>query len=65
MLLVRSRHDRLCPPGWLERLAGSTGTGVTASLAAGAHMVPLARPRELAAQVRTFRATRAKDPPVA
>jgi pimeloyl-ACP methyl ester carboxylesterase len=35
VMVVRGRHDRICPEGWARSL------GTTVTLPAGGHMVPL------------------------
>jgi pimeloyl-ACP methyl ester carboxylesterase len=54
VLVVRGRHDRICPRAWAAELAGRAAGGRLATLAAGAHMVPLTRPGELAATIEAF-----------
>jgi pimeloyl-ACP methyl ester carboxylesterase len=54
VLVVRGPHDRISPQSWVERLAGLASRGRVATLAAGAHMVPLTRPAELAATIDAF-----------
>jgi pimeloyl-ACP methyl ester carboxylesterase len=45
VLVVRGRHDRLCPDDWSDALAAHGGPGSRAvTLARGAHMVPLTDP---------------------
>ena len=42
-LVLRGRHDAICPPEWADEVAaaGGTGLGKARTLGAGAHMVPL------------------------
>ena len=54
VLLVRGRHDRIAPQDWTEALAATAPHGRAGTLPAGAHMVPLTHPEELAASVSTF-----------
>lgn len=54
ILLVRGAHDHICPPAWLDRLAGRSGHAMIATVPGAAHMVPLTHPRELAAALRPF-----------
>lgn len=51
-LVVRGVHDRIAPAGWTERLAAATGDGAARTLPAGAHMVPVTHPAQLAAELR-------------
>jgi pimeloyl-ACP methyl ester carboxylesterase len=62
VLVVRGRHDRICPPDWADNLAalGPLGSRST-SLRSGAHMVPLTDGRRLAEVVRDF-LSRTVDP---
>jgi pimeloyl-ACP methyl ester carboxylesterase len=53
-LIVRGCHDRIAPADWVDALATIVPGGVAATLAAGAHMVPVSHPALLAACVRTF-----------
>jgi pimeloyl-ACP methyl ester carboxylesterase len=54
-LVVRGRHDRICPADWTTRLAGSAGPGSRAvTLPAGGHMVPLTHGDLLAPVVAAF-----------
>ncbi|MET0187678.1 MAG: alpha/beta hydrolase [Pseudonocardia sediminis] len=54
VLVLRGTHDHIAPAGWIRRLADATGHGAAASLTAGAHMVPLTHPHELADELRGF-----------
>lgn len=50
VLVVRGRHDRICPPDWAAGLAALAPPGsASVTLAAGAHMVPLTHGPALAA----------------
>ncbi|QJY44575.1 alpha/beta fold hydrolase [Pseudonocardia broussonetiae] len=51
VLVVRGRHDRIAPADWVAALAAAAPRGTAASLAGGAHMVPLTRPASLAARI--------------
>lgn len=53
-LLVRGAYDRLCPSSWLDRLAERSCRPVVRTIPGAAHMVPLTRPSELAAEIRRF-----------
>ncbi|HEY0817036.1 MAG TPA: alpha/beta fold hydrolase [Pseudonocardia sp.] len=52
VLVLRGRHDEICPPDWAADLAAGTPHGRAESLHVGAHMVPWTHPVELAAEVR-------------
>lgn len=54
VLVLRGRHDRICPQAWADELAGIASRGRAHTLSAGAHMVPLTRPDELATAVGAF-----------
>lgn len=54
VLVVRGPHDRICPQSWADRLAALAGSGRVATLAAGAHMVPITRSAELATTIEAF-----------
>lgn len=41
LLVVRGRHDRICPADWAAGLAATTAAGRAVTLSAGGHMVPL------------------------
>ena len=58
-LVVRGRHDRICPPDWAALVAGRSGPGSRAvSLPAGGHMVPLTHGPLVAEAVGGFLAGR-------
>ncbi|WP_433282206.1 alpha/beta fold hydrolase [Pseudonocardia xinjiangensis] len=65
VLVVRGPHDRIAPQDWVDALAATAPHGRAGTLAAGAHMVPLSHPAELAAGVGTFlgSAAGAAEPP--
>jgi pimeloyl-ACP methyl ester carboxylesterase len=54
-LVVRGRHDRICPGTWAAEVArhAPVGSG-TVTLPVGGHMVPLTHGVPLAAAVRQF-----------
>lgn len=55
VLVVRGRHDRICPLDWVNELTGVSPPGsVGASLSAGAHMVPLTHGELVAEQITGF-----------
>jgi pimeloyl-ACP methyl ester carboxylesterase len=54
VLVVRGRHDAICPADWAAALASGTGDGRVETLAAGAHMVPVTHPDALAARIAAF-----------
>lgn len=66
ILVVRGAHDRIAPRSWTDRLAslprhstpgpnrGSMPAGTVVSLSTGGHMVPLTRPRLVAAEIDRF-----------
>ena len=55
MLVVRGRHDAICPADWADRVAALGGRGSRAvTLPAGGHMVPLTHGRLLADAVAGF-----------
>jgi pimeloyl-ACP methyl ester carboxylesterase len=55
ILVLRGRHDRICPPGWAAAVANSAGAGSRAvSLSAGGHMVPFTHAPLVAAEVAKF-----------
>lgn len=54
VLLVRGAHDHICPPAFLERLAGRAACPGLVTVPGAAHMAPLTHPQELAAAVRPF-----------
>ena len=57
-LVLRGRHDRICPGDWAAHLAGTAAANDPRSrcttLDAGAHMVPLTHGRLVAAEVGRF-----------
>jgi len=54
-LVVRGRHDAICPADWADRVAGFGGSGSRAvTLAVGGHMVPLTHGRLVAETVSDF-----------
>lgn len=54
VLVVRGPRDRICPLDWADELAARASHGEVVTLSAGAHMVPLTRPAELAAVIGAF-----------
>lgn len=48
VLLVRGPHDHLAPAAWLDDLAGVRAGITVVTTRAGAHMLPVTRPDELA-----------------
>ncbi len=55
VLVVRGRHDRLCPQSWGAAVAGRGGPGSRlVTLDAGGHMVPLTHGHLVAAVVGAF-----------
>lgn len=55
VLVVRGRHDRICPEDWAGSVAGAGGPGsLLATLPRGAHMVPLTHGRLLAPEIERF-----------
>lgn len=54
VLVVRGRHDAICPATWTAALAAAAPLGRSETLPAGAHMVPVTRPADLAASIATF-----------
>ena len=55
VLVVRGRHDRICPADWAQLLAGRGAAGSRAhTLRAGGHMVPLTHGGLLAPAVEAF-----------
>lgn len=54
VLVVRGRHDRICPADWTAALAATAPSGAAATLPAGAHMVPITHPRMLADRIAAF-----------
>jgi pimeloyl-ACP methyl ester carboxylesterase len=57
VLVVRGRHDRICPKDWAEELAAlSPAASRAVTLDRGAHMVPLTQGVRLAATIDGFAA---------
>ena len=54
VLVVRGRHDRIAPGDWIAALAAAARRGRATSLPAGAHMVPITHPRDLAVAIGPF-----------
>jgi pimeloyl-ACP methyl ester carboxylesterase len=54
VLVARGRHDRIAPADWVASLAELAPLGRAVTLRAGAHMVPITHPAELAAQIEAF-----------
>jgi pimeloyl-ACP methyl ester carboxylesterase len=54
VLVVRGRHDAICPADWAAELAEATGQGSSETLHGGAHMVPVTHPDALAATILDF-----------
>jgi pimeloyl-ACP methyl ester carboxylesterase len=55
VLVLRGRHDRICPEGWATDVAGCGGAGSRAvTLAGGGHMVPSTHGPLVAAEVAAF-----------
>jgi pimeloyl-ACP methyl ester carboxylesterase len=54
VLVVRGRRDRIAPRDWADALAALARDGRAETLPAGAHMVPITHPAELAARIRAF-----------
>jgi pimeloyl-ACP methyl ester carboxylesterase len=54
VLVVRGAHDAICLADWAATLAAAAPHGSVETLSAGAHMVPITRPGELAARVAAF-----------
>jgi pimeloyl-ACP methyl ester carboxylesterase len=55
VLVVRGRHDRICPEDWAETLVSAAPAGSrSVTLRRGAHMVPLTHGALLAAAVSAF-----------
>ncbi|GAB2639373.1 alpha/beta fold hydrolase [Kribbella swartbergensis] len=57
VVIVRCRHDQLCPADWVERLAALT-QGEARTLATGSHMPVLTNGPELAALIQRAAAAR-------
>lgn len=54
VLVLRGRHDRICPEDWARCLAGLSPSGVVETLPAGGHMVPLTHGALVAPVVAEF-----------
>lgn len=54
VLVVRGRHDAICPADWAAELAAATGRGFSETLHGGAHMLPVTHPDALAATILDF-----------
>jgi pimeloyl-ACP methyl ester carboxylesterase len=54
VLVVRGRHDAICPADWAAALAAGTGDGRAETLPAGAHMVPITCADALAGRIAAF-----------
>jgi pimeloyl-ACP methyl ester carboxylesterase len=64
ILIVQGAHDRIAPRSWVDRLASLRGGTLpedgkrppttVVSLRTGAHMIPLTRPRLVAAEISRF-----------
>jgi pimeloyl-ACP methyl ester carboxylesterase len=54
VLVVRGRHDAICPADWAQELAATARLGRSETLPAGAHMVPITQPAALAACIAGF-----------
>ena len=54
VLVVRGRHDAICPADWAAKLAAAAPDGTAATLPEGAHMVPITDPRALADRIAAF-----------
>jgi pimeloyl-ACP methyl ester carboxylesterase len=63
VLVVRGPHDHLAPAAWLARLAALRPGVEVATMSAGAHMVPLTHPDELARHVEAFSQRVCRDLP--
>lgn len=61
LLVVRGRHDRICPADWADHLAGRSPGGSVRTLPAGGHMVPLTHGELLAPVLEDF-LSRTVDP---
>jgi pimeloyl-ACP methyl ester carboxylesterase len=60
VLVLRGRHDAICPPEWAAAVAAAAPDGRAESLRAGAHMLPLTHPDLLAARITDFHSSRVK-----
>ena len=54
MLVLRGRHDRICPPAWAAALVRRTRRGTACTLHVGAHMLPLTHGAAVADRVAAF-----------
>lgn len=55
VLVLRGRHDRICPVGWADDVAWAAPPGSSvATLPAGGHMVPLTHGPRTAVVIRRF-----------
>jgi pimeloyl-ACP methyl ester carboxylesterase len=54
VLVVRGRHDVICPADWAAALAAGTADGRAETLPAGAHMVPITYADALSARIAAF-----------
>ena len=54
VLVVRGRHDAICPADWAAALAAGTGDGRAETLPAGAHLVPITYADALAGRFAVF-----------
>ncbi len=54
VLIVRGRHDAICPATWARELAATARLGRSETLPAGAHMVPITHPAALAERIAGF-----------
>jgi pimeloyl-ACP methyl ester carboxylesterase len=54
VLVVRGRHDAICPADWAAAVATATPRGRAETLPAGAHMVPITHAHDLAGRITAF-----------
>jgi pimeloyl-ACP methyl ester carboxylesterase len=54
VLVVRGRHDAICPAEWAAAVAAAAPQGTAETLPAGAHMVPVTHPDALATLITAF-----------
>ncbi len=54
VLVLRGRHDQICPVTWADALTARSDRWASRTLAAGAHMVPLTHGRLVAEQAAAF-----------
>jgi pimeloyl-ACP methyl ester carboxylesterase len=54
VLVIRGRHDHISPADWVTALGNLAPRGQTATLPAGAHMIPITQPDPLAERIGTF-----------